>query len=71
MFICVKNYVDYRGLWADEDFEVIVNGRDPKFTWKLIGIYRAPNDDIRVMEIFAARAGCTGNYTKRSINGAI
>jgi len=28
MFICVKNYIDCGGLWADEDFEVIVKGRD-------------------------------------------
>jgi len=71
MYICVKKFIDYRGLCVDADFEVIVKGRNPKFTWKIIGIYRAPNGDIRVMEIFAARTGCTGNYTKRSINVVI
>jgi hypothetical protein len=29
-------------------------GRDTKFTWKIIGIYRAPNDDMRVLERLAA-----------------
>jgi hypothetical protein len=49
VFICVKNYVDCRELWTDEDFEVIaveVKGRDPKCTWKIVGTYRAPNEDI-------------------------
>ena len=41
MFICVKNYIDCRELWADEGFEMItieVKGRDPKFTWEIVGI---------------------------------
>ena len=53
VFICVKNYIDCRKLLADEDFEVIaieVKGRDPKFTWEIVGIYRATNDNMRVME---------------------
>jgi hypothetical protein len=51
VFICVKNYTDCRGLWASKDFEIIaieVKGRDPKFTWEIAGICRAPNDDMRV-----------------------
>jgi len=35
VFMCVKNYIDYREIWADEDFEMTaieVRGRDPKFT---------------------------------------
>ena len=57
MFICVKNYIDCRELWAGEDFEITaieVKGRDPKFTWEVIGIYKVPNEDIRVMERLAA-----------------
>jgi len=46
-----------------------VKSRDPKFTWEIVGIYRAPNDDMRVMERLAARTGYTGNSTKRSIIG--
>ena len=68
VFICVKNYIDCRELWTDEDFEMIaveVKGRDPKFTWEIVGIYRAPNEDMRVVERLVART--TGNYTKRSI----
>jgi hypothetical protein len=36
-------------LWVDEDFEMVaveVKGRDPKITWEILGIYRAPNEDI-------------------------
>ena len=57
MFICVTNYIDCRQLWVDENSEMTaigVKGRDPKFTWEIIGIYRATNDDIQVMERLAA-----------------
>ena len=70
VFICIKNYIDYRELWADEYFEMIateVKGRDTKFTCEIVGIYRPPNDDMRVMETLAARTGYKGNSTKRSI----
>jgi hypothetical protein len=58
VFICVKRYIYCRELWADEDFEIIaieVKGRNPKFTWEIVSIYRAPNDDMRVMERLASR----------------
>jgi hypothetical protein len=45
--------MDFRELWTDDDFEMIAveeNGRDPKFTWEIVGIYRAPNEDRRVIE---------------------
>ena len=35
VFICVKNFIDCRELWTDDEFEMIaveVKGRDPKFT---------------------------------------
>ena len=69
-FICVKNCIDCRELQVDENFEMIaieVKGRDPKFTWEIVCIYRSPNDDMHVMERLAARTGYTGNSTKRSI----
>ena len=72
VFICVKNYIDCRELWTDDDFEMIaveVNGRGPKFTWKIVGIYRALNEDMRVIERLAARTDYIGNSTKRSIIG--
>ena len=49
VFICLKNYIDCRELWADEDFEMIaieVKSRDQKFAWEVVGIYRTPNDDV-------------------------
>jgi hypothetical protein len=58
VFICVKNYMDCRELWTDKDFEMIaveVKGRDPKFTWEIIGTYRAPNEDMRLGERLVAR----------------
>jgi len=50
VFICVKNYIDCRELWTNEDSEVIaveVNGKE------IVGIYRAPNEDMRVIERLA------------------
>ena len=47
MFVCVKNYIDCRELWTYEYFQMIaveVKGRDTKFTWEIVGIYRAPNE---------------------------
>jgi hypothetical protein len=40
--------------------------RDTKFTWEIVGIYRAPNVDMWVLERLAARTGYAGNSTKRS-----
>jgi hypothetical protein len=69
-FTCVKNYIDCRGLWTDEDFDMLaveVKGRNPKFTWEVVGMYRAPNEDMRATERLGARTGYTRNSTKRSI----
>jgi len=59
-------------LCTDEVFEMIaleVKGRNPKFAWEVVGVCRAPNEDMRVIERLAARTGVTGNSTKRSIIG--
>ena len=48
---------------------VEVKDRNPKYTWEVVGIYRAPNEDMRFLERLAARTGYTGNCTKRSIIG--
>jgi len=72
VFICVKNYIDCRVLWTDDVFEMIaveVKGGNPKFSWEVVGVYRAPNEDMGVIERLAAWTGFTGNYTKRSIIG--
>ena len=55
----------------DDDFEIAIEVKvsDPKFTWEIVGIYRAPNADMRVMERLATRTGYTRNSTKRSSNG--
>jgi hypothetical protein len=42
---------------------------DPKCIWEIVGVYRAPNEDMRVTEQLAARTGYLGNSTKRSIIG--
>jgi len=57
-FICVKNIIASTELWVDEDFEMIiveVKGMDPKYTWEIIGIYRAPNEEMLATERSAAR----------------
>jgi len=72
VFICVKNFIDCTVLWTDEVFEMIaveVNGRNPKFEWEVVGVYRAQNEDMRVLERLASRTGFTGNSTKRNITG--
>jgi hypothetical protein len=72
VFICVKNYIVCRELWTDEDFEIIevvVKGRNTRFTWEIVGIYRAPNENMRVIEKLTIRTGYMGNSTKRSIIG--
>jgi len=43
--ICVKNNIACSRIWVDDDFEIIaaeVKDSDPKCTWEIIGIYRAP-----------------------------
>ena len=70
VFICLNNYIDCRVLWTGEVFEmtaVEVKGRNPKFAWEVVGVYRAPNKDMRIIERLAARTGFTGNSTKLSI----
>ena len=49
---------------------VELKGSDPKITWEIVGIYRAPNEDMRVLEKLADRTGYMGSTTKRSIIGA-
>jgi hypothetical protein len=59
-------------LWVDEEFEmtaVEVKGMDPKYMWEIIGMYRAPTEDILAIERLAGRTLVTRNLTKRSIIG--
>ena len=72
VFICVKNNIACSELWVDDEFEIIaeeIKGSDPKCMWEIVGIYRAPNEDTRVIEKLAARTGFLGNSTKHSIMG--
>jgi hypothetical protein len=55
---------------VDVDFEmraVEVKGKDPRCAWEIVGIYRAQNEDMRVLERLATRAHNIGNFTKSSI----
>ena len=72
MFICVKYNIACSELWVDDDFEILaidVKGSDPSYTWEIIGTYRAPNEDLRIIESLAARTGFLGNSIKQSIIG--
>jgi hypothetical protein len=72
VFICVKNYIVCAELWVDEKFEMIavgVKGWDSKCIWEMVGFYRPPNEDMRVIEKLAERTGYMGNTAKRSIIG--
>jgi hypothetical protein len=69
VFMCVKNNTACSELWVDDEFEILavtIKGSDPKYGWEIVGIYRAPNEDIRVIEKLAAR---TGYSMKQSIIG--
>jgi len=48
---------------------VEVKGMDPKCVWEIIGIYRAPNENILAIERLAARSLHMQNLTKRRIIG--
>jgi len=57
---------------VDEVYEIIaveVNGRGPKITWEILGIYRAPKEDMRFLKKLAGRTGYMGRTTKPSIIG--
>ena len=43
-----------------------IKGSDLRCTWEIVGIYRAPNVDTRVIEKLAAQTGFLGNSTKHS-----
>lgn len=72
VFICVKNHFVCRELWTDDEFEMLaveIKNRKLTVTWEIIGIYRAPNEDLRVLERLVARTSCNSNSAKRSIIG--
>jgi hypothetical protein len=72
VFICVKDCIVCAEQWVDEDFEMIaveMRGRDPKFTWEVVGIYKVPNKDMRVIERLATRTDYLGKSTKCRIIG--
>jgi len=48
---------------------VEANDRDPKITWGIVGIYRAPNEDMQLFEKLVDRTGCMGRTTKPSVIG--
>jgi hypothetical protein len=40
---------------GNDGLAVEVKARDLKFTWDIVGIYRAPNEDLQVIERLTAR----------------
>jgi hypothetical protein len=48
---------------------VEVKGTDPKYSWEIIGIYRAPNEDMLTIERLVARTQLTRDARRRSIIG--
>ena len=72
VFICVKNDTTCSELWVDDTYEITaveVNGRDPKDKWEIVGIYRAPNEDLQASERLAERTDYLTNSMKQSIIG--
>ena len=72
VFTCVKNHIVCSELRTDDEFETLaveIKSSNQTLTWEIIGIYRAPNKDCRVLERLVARTGCNSNSAKRSIIG--
>ena len=72
VFICVKYYNTCAKLRVDEVYEmtaVEVKGMDSKLTWEIVGIYRAPNKDMQVLEKLADRTRYVRSTRKHSIIG--
>ena len=56
--LCVKNIIASTELWVDDDCEMIaveLKGMGPKYTWEIIGIYRAPYEETLAIERLAVR----------------
>jgi hypothetical protein len=56
--LCVKNIIASTELWVDDDIEMItveLKGMGPKYTWEIIGIYRAPYEEMLATERLAVR----------------
>jgi hypothetical protein len=49
---------------------LLAKGNDPKYTWEIVGIYRAQNEDIWFLEKLADRIGYMGGTTKLSFIGS-
>ena len=66
-----KNYITCTEIWVDKVYEIIaeVKGRDPKITCETVGIYRAPNEDMWLLENLADRTGYMGRTTQPTIIG--
>ena len=57
-FITVKNIIASTEVCVNVDFEMIaieVKGMDAKYTWHIVGVYIAPNDDMLAIERSTAR----------------
>ena len=72
VFICVKSNIEIKNTWADDDFEIVaveIISRSHRHNWEILGVYRAPNDDSKVLERLTDRAEKTTNPNKHSIIG--
>jgi hypothetical protein len=58
--------MDWWRFWDDSNWS---QRQTPKFSWEVVGVYRAPNEEMRAIERTAARTGFAGNSTKHSIIG--
>jgi hypothetical protein len=59
MSIYVGNNITCSQLWVNNDFKMLsfeIKYSDPKHAWKIVGIFKAPNEDI-FFEKLAERTG--------------
>jgi hypothetical protein len=72
VFICVKNCITCAEQFFGEVCEMIaveVKCMDPKNTWEIVGVYRPPNGDLRLLEKLADWTRNMGRTMKRRIIG--
>lgn len=66
VFICVKNCYKSLELWSDAECEMLaveVQGRNVRDTWEIIGMYRAPGENTKILQklVERTRVGTSGS----------
>ena len=72
MIICVRKSINCRELWKDYDFEIIaveIMGSTQANNREIVGIYRAPNEEMSAIYWLAEPVGQSRNSGQCIIGG--